>query len=182
MDNSGDLTWTEFDNAAKKRLAGGDTDADDGEAGRSEVAVAAHFAGSSFLPGSFMPPGAQGGEGGGVEAGPPLEKNGDGVVVAGEGVVVAEPVVPDKMTKKEKKEEKKKSKKDKKEKDKETKAAKDAEDAKTDEKTDEKADEKAAGAQLVAVEETKEVAVDEVKVSVGRSKGSNDVLLARLQR
>ena len=177
------MTWTEFDNAAKKRLAGGDTAADDGEAGRSEVAVAAHFAGSSFLPGSFMPPGAhQGGEGGGVEAGPPLEKNGDGVVVAGEGVVVAEPVVPDKMTKKEKKEEKKKSKKDKKEKDKETKAAKDAEDAKTDEKTDEKADEKAAGAQLVAVEETKEVAVDEVKVSVGRSKGSNDVLLARLQR
>jgi hypothetical protein len=179
VDNSGDLTWTEFDNAAKKRLAGEGTVDDDGEAGRSEVAVAAHFAGSSFLPGSFMPPGgAQGGGGGGVEAGPPLEKNGNGVVVAGVGVVVAEPVVPDKMTKKEKKEEKKKSKQDKKGKDKETKDVKDAEDARTDEKTDEKA----AGAQLVAVEETKEVAIDEVKVSVGRSKGSNDALLARLQR
>ena len=48
-------------------LAGDPAD-DDGEEGRGEVAVAAHFAGQSFLPGSSflppMPPG-QGGVGGG---------------------------------------------------------------------------------------------------------------------
>ena len=48
-------------------LAGDPAD-DDGEEGRGEVAVAAHFAGQSFLPGSsFMPPmpPGQGGVGGG---------------------------------------------------------------------------------------------------------------------